>query len=75
MESQSEQRNENGGNDVMRYMGIVMALLYVGLGIAVLAGPSNLFNIPSKYIFPLGALLIVYGLFRAYRIYQKGIKN
>lgn len=71
----SEQSNENGGNDVMKYIGIVMALLYVGLGIAVLAGPKNLFNIPQKYIFPLGALLIAYGLFRAYRIYQKGIKD
>ena len=71
----SERRHENGGNDIMKYIGIVMALLYVGLGIAVLVSPGNLFNIPSKYIFPLGTLLIVYGLFRAYRIYQKGIKE
>jgi hypothetical protein len=75
MESRSDQHNENGSNDVMKYVGIVMALLYVGLGIAILVGQNNFFNIQSKYIFPLGAMLIVYGLFRAYRIYQKGIKD
>jgi hypothetical protein len=47
-----------------------MSLVYVLIGVAIMLKGAKLFNIPPSYALPLGSILIVYGLFRAYRIYQ-----
>jgi len=57
--------------NLMRYLGFLMALLYVLVGSAVVWRSEEIFNIPGKYALPLGGLLIVYGVFRVYRPYQK----
>ena len=56
---------------VMKYLGILMAAVYVGAGIMVLARPREIANIPRPYIVPLGIALTAYGIFRGYRLYQK----
>jgi hypothetical protein len=56
---------------IMKYMGIIMAVLYVAVGIALLWRANELFNMPSKYALPLGGLLVLYGVFRGYRVIQK----
>jgi hypothetical protein len=60
---------------VMKYMGMVMALIYVTTGITVLYRSRELFNIPQPYIVPLGIGLTSYGCFRAYRLYEKYFKK
>ena len=55
----------------MKYVGLVMAIVYVGLGIAITFRSKELFNISSKYSLALGGLLIVYGVFRGYRVFSK----
>ncbi len=57
--------------NLMRYLGFLMSLVYVFVGSAVVWRSEELFNIPGKYALPLGGLLIGYGVFRAYRLYQK----
>ena len=55
----------------MKYVGLVMAIVYIGLGIAITFRSKELFNISSKYSLALGGLLIVYGVFRGYRVFSK----
>ena len=60
---------------VMKYLGILMATVYVTAGITVLFRSHELFNIPKPYIVPLGIGLTTYGIFRGYRLYQKYFKK
>jgi len=60
---------------VMKYLGILMAMIYVTVGITVLYRSRELFNIPDPYIMPLGIGLMSYGSFRGYRLYQKYFKK
>lgn len=55
----------------MKYFSILMAFIYIALGIVVLVQQS--FTITYKV--PLGIVLIVYGLFRTYSTYQKYFHN
>jgi hypothetical protein len=56
---------------VMKYAGILMSSIYVLAGIAVLSRSRELFNLPQQYVVPLGLALILYGVFRGFRLYQK----
>lgn len=55
----------------MKYFSILMAFIYVVLGILLLVQQS----FTLKYKVPLGIVLIVYGLFRTYSTYQKYFHN
>jgi len=56
---------------VIKYFALFMSLIYLMLG-AVMIGGSPIFNgIPRKYTLIMGGAMIVYGLFRGYRVYQK----
>jgi hypothetical protein len=48
-----------------------MCVVYMLLGAALIWGPKEVFNLQSKYSTPVGSILIAYGLFRGYRVYQK----
>ncbi len=48
-----------------------MCLVYVLLGAGLIWGSQEVFHVTSAYSTPMGAILIVYGFFRGYRIYQK----
>lgn len=57
---------------VMKYIGVAVAIVYIGMGIAIAFFSSqDLFNLPRNYSTTLGCLLIVYGIFRAYRVFSK----
>jgi len=56
----------------MRYFGILMALVYVGAGIALLLQASERsYGIPNNLTLPLGIILIAYGAFRGYTTYKR----
>jgi len=58
-------------SEVMKYVSIAMALIYVVVGILVLSGSEKFFQIPKPYSLPIGLTLLGYGLFRGYRLYTK----
>jgi predicted membrane chloride channel (bestrophin family) len=55
----------------MKYFSILMAFIYVVLGVFVIV--QHTFTLAYKI--PLGIVLIVYGLFRAFSTYQKYFHN
>ncbi len=59
----------------MKYLGILTTVVYLGMGILVLVSSNKFFPIPEGYSLPLGSLLFVYGLFRAYRVYHSFFKE
>ena len=76
MKPESEEHKMTKLDLVIRSFGIVIAIVYVGLGILILWRSAELFpNLPAKYALPAGGLLIVYGLFRGYRVYRKVFNN
>lgn len=50
-------------------VGGVMTLFYLSLGSAILFIPTFLQKIPDQFRTVFGTLLIVYGLYRGWRIY------
>lgn len=59
----------------LKYLGILMALSYVGAGIALLLNGSMVLNIPKPFVLPVGTTLLAYGVFRSYRLYLKYLKG
>jgi hypothetical protein len=70
MRAESEY-NEPPFHSVMKYFSFVMTLVYPVLGILLILKSSDLFNIPSSYSILLGSIMIAYGAFRGYQVYQK----
>ncbi len=61
---------------VTKYFALFMSLIYVAFGAIIAWGSSSVFNkVPTKYSLPMGIILIAYGLFRGYRVYQKHFTN
>jgi hypothetical protein len=56
---------------VVKYLAVLMCLVYVLLGAGLIWGSRDVFTVPSRYSLPMGSILIAYGLFRGYRIYLK----
>ena len=56
---------------VVKYFAALICVVYILLGVALIWGPEEVFPVHSKYAMPMGSILIVYGLFRGYRVYQK----
>jgi hypothetical protein len=52
------------------FLKLLMSLTYCGLGIYFITHPELLRGFEEKYTIMLGAVLIIYGLFRVYRTYQ-----
>lgn len=71
MRPESQKYRVTGFDVAMKYLGIVMAIVYVITGVVVLLKPRDLLNIPDEYSIPLGCVMIAYGLYRGYRNYQK----
>jgi type IV secretory pathway VirB6-like protein len=57
---------------ILDLVSIVMALIYVGGGVALILSSSSFKFLPINSIqkYALGALLIVYGIFRGYRVWR-----
>jgi hypothetical protein len=56
---------------MVKYFAALMCVVYLLLGAAMIWGSKEVFNVQSKYSLPMGSILIAYGLFRGYRVYQK----
>lgn len=59
-------------NNLVRAIGVAIALLYVVMGVALLAYPTawallESWGWPSWPHYPLASLLIIYGCFRVFR--------
>ncbi len=65
----SENRNHPGAPKAMRlWFGIFMVLIYIGVGLLFF---FDVFSIDNNAIsYTVGALLILYGIFRGYRLYK-----
>jgi hypothetical protein len=59
----------------LKYFGVAMPFCYVILGGYVLGKYQNFFTLPPNYAIALGCTLILYGIFRCYRAYQRSFKN
>ena len=51
-------------------IGMVMTLVYIGLGAVILMKSDFLPNLPANFRNIFAAVLIVFGLLRAFRTYQ-----
>lgn len=56
---------------VTKYFALFMSLVYLMLGAVLLANSPFFAGVPRRYTLILGGFMIVYGLFRGYRTYQK----
>jgi hypothetical protein len=56
---------------VMKYLGCLMAFIYVTAGVTLMLRSRELFSIPEPYILLLGLGLISYGVFRGHKLYVK----
>lgn len=65
----------NGWEAASKYSGAVMALLYIALGVLMLTKQQFLGTPISSYSLPFGILLIAYGAFRGYNVYQRYFKK
>ena len=67
----SQNRNHPGAPKSMRlWFGIFMVLIYIGVGLLFFFF-FDVFGIDNNAIsYTVGALLILYGIFRGYRLYK-----
>lgn len=72
LKPQRERSNTNAVQKFARIFGLLMTLLYVGLGIFILAVDKEQLNldISDEVRYVLGGILILYGAARFVRIYQ-----
>lgn len=74
MRTESDDYKVSQLDGVMKYVGAAVAIIYVGMGIAI-AVRSEFFeerlNLSRTYSIALGSVLIAYGLFRGYRVFSR----
>ena len=73
MKTESEESKTTAFSLIMKFMGMIMAVVYIILGALVIW--SELFHVPDQYSLPLGSMLMAYGFFRTYRNYTKYFKK
>lgn len=62
--------------DFMNYFGLVMILIYLGMGLTLLMVPTILEEVARIHRYPLGLVLFAYGSFRLYKwIKKRGQSN
>ena len=54
----------------MMIMGAAMTLIYIGIGAALLLKRSFAVDVPSPFRESLAVMLIIYGLYRGWRVYE-----
>ncbi|MBS1488573.1 MAG: hypothetical protein JST43_13395 [Bacteroidetes bacterium] len=57
-------------NSITKYIAALICLVYILLGAGLVWG-KGAFSFSSNYSLAAGIILIAYGIFRLYRIYQK----
>lgn len=61
--------------NVMKYVSLLMVLLYFGFGLYVLLSSPKQIPFPREYKYIFGGLLLFYGLIRFVRAYQQYFKK
>ena len=61
-------------DQVSRVFGIIMVVLYLVLGTTIIFKAHLMSNIPENTARMFGVVLILYGLFRAYKVYLRYFK-
>ena len=66
-------RQSTGPAKLTLYVAVLASLAYLGGGIALIASSQSVgvFPEPGLLRYGMGALLLIYGGFRAYRAYQR----
>ena len=72
----SEDERTSSKEVVGKYIGLILAIAYILVGIAIIFFPTNeLFVLSSSNSLILGIIFILYGAFRGFRTYQKRFKE
>jgi hypothetical protein len=71
----SKQERASLLNRTMKLFGVIMVMVYVAIGVALISNMEGILNVPSPFSMPIGALLIFYGCYRGFRLYQDYFKN
>lgn len=72
MRTDSDQYKMTPYEAVMKYVGMAVAIVYIVMGIAIaIRSQDHIFNLSPAYSLTLGILLILYGIFRGYRVYTR----
>jgi hypothetical protein len=71
LEKQHEDRKLAVGEIVSRGFGVIMVVLYLGIGATIIFKAHDFPMMPSTYAIILGGFFIFYGGVRAYKLYQK----
>lgn len=50
-------------------LGMIIPIFYIGMGTFVIIEKTFMIKLKPEYAYSLGAILILYGLFRLYRAY------
>ena len=73
-EPEVNKRASFGG--ILNYFSIVMAVVYVAVGLGIMYNPNDIFRrIPQQYAIAMGLFMIAYGIFRGFRVVQKIISK
>jgi hypothetical protein len=68
-------RQENAYGNIMKYVSLLMVLLYFGFGLYVLLSSPKQIPFPNEFKYILGGLLLFYGFIRFVRAYQQYFKK
>lgn len=71
LERNSEERRLPASDLVARIFGIVMVVLYIGFGTTIIFKAHQFQMMSPGYAKAIGAVMIVYGCMRAYKLYRK----
>jgi hypothetical protein len=55
---------------VKKGIGILMVVLYIVFGTTIIFRASEIQNLPTHYGIIMGVVLILYGLYRGYRLFK-----
>jgi hypothetical protein len=55
---------------VARIFGLIMVVLYIALGTTIIIKSSQQTVVEPRYALIFGSVLILYGLFRAFKVYR-----
>jgi hypothetical protein len=75
LEDQRERRKLAVADQVSKIFGFIMVVLYLVLGTTIILQAHRMSNIPENTARMFGVVLILYGLFRAYKVYLRYFKQ
>lgn len=75
MQEQFEEKPESTAQKVLKYFSLLMTLAYPAFGLYLLLSSPTQIALEPGIKMGLGIMLILYGLFRFYRTYQRYFKG